>query len=81
MSSAEEWIAGLRRMAAEGDDRAVIAGIAHGMLERHYRDRDFLRVTLFSAIENHSLSRNSRLRHAVPLSTFLLEFTDGLQVS
>jgi AcrR family transcriptional regulator len=79
VATAEQWIAELRRIAAARDDRAVISEIVRGMLERHYRDPDVLRVLLFSTLENHALSRDARRRYAVPLYTFLVDYIKSRQ--
>lgn len=52
----------IRRCAVEmmeggGGDRAVFEGIALTMMEHHQQDPQFLRLLLYSALENHQLSQ------------------------
>lgn len=74
IANATNWIAELRRMADAGDDRAVVDAVVRGVIEHHFRNPDFMRLALFSALENHGLSRSARLRWAVPLYAFLREY-------
>jgi AcrR family transcriptional regulator len=79
VASATDWIADLRRTADAGDDRAVIDAVVRRVVEHHFRDPDFMRLGLFSALEHHGLSRSARLRWAVPLYSFLREYIAARQ--
>lgn len=46
----------IERLMAERDDRGLFETLARRMLENHRRDDTFLRLMLFSALENHELS-------------------------
>jgi AcrR family transcriptional regulator len=46
----------LREAAARGDDRAVLEGLARGILERGQADPEFLRILTFTALEGHALA-------------------------
>jgi AcrR family transcriptional regulator len=65
---APDLLAGLAEAARRGDDRAVLGGLAEGMLERGLGDPEFVRILFFSALEGHALAepffeaRTRRLR-------------------
>jgi len=42
--------------AEAGDDRALLSGLARGILERGQADPEFLRILTFTALEGHALA-------------------------
>lgn len=68
---------------AQKDDYAVFEGIALGMMRHHDQDPDFLRLLLYSALENHQLAQmfwdqNIRLLYEFLGSYIRLRQRDGV---
>ena len=53
----EQVCGGVAEAAEASDDRAVFEGVALSMLEHHRADPEFLRVLMYLALENHSLTQ------------------------
>lgn len=53
---APDLTAHLEAAASDGDDRAVLGGLAHTLVQRVEADPAFLRILLFTALEGHSLA-------------------------
>jgi TetR/AcrR family transcriptional regulator len=60
-SVAERWFAEMEAASADGDDRALLRILYADLLEQHERDPYYLRLTLYSALEEHPLAGE---RHA-----------------
>ena len=54
--AAERMQANLNEAASRKDDNAYFGSLAYEMLEFHRKDRTFMRLLLFSALEGHDLS-------------------------
>lgn len=54
--ASERMRANLNEAATRKDDDAYFGSLAYDMLEFHSRDRTFMRLLLFSALEGHDLS-------------------------
>jgi TetR/AcrR family transcriptional regulator len=73
----DQWLADLEASRAAGDDANVIRTLYEGLITEHQRDPDLLRLMVFSALEDHPLSRHLH-RRAARLYQFLEAFiTDG----
>jgi TetR/AcrR family transcriptional regulator len=60
-SVAERWFAEMEAASAAGDDRELLRILYAGLLDQHERDPYYLRLTLYSALEEHPLAGE---RHA-----------------
>lgn len=73
----DRWLAELERSCLDGNDEAVIRTLYTGVITRHERDPDLLRLMMFSALEGHPLARHVQAR-SERLYGFLERFiTDG----
>lgn len=73
----EQWLDDLEALRATGDDAGVIRRLYEGLITEHQRDPDLLRLMVFSALEDHPLSRHLH-RRAARLYRFLEAFiVDG----
>jgi AcrR family transcriptional regulator len=77
--SVEQWIEELRPFAERRDDESVFSRLAHRLLEDHPVRRAFLRLMLYSALEQHELARMCRERGRVPLENFLAGYIESRQ--
>ncbi|HKP87042.1 MAG TPA: TetR/AcrR family transcriptional regulator [Blastocatellia bacterium] len=64
----------LRAHAERGDDEKLFRTLAAKILAHHRRDRDFMRLMLYSALEKHELARNFRKKQMRPLHDFLRDY-------
>ncbi len=60
-SVAERWFADMEAASATGNDSALLRILYAGLLDQHERDPYYLRLTLYSALEEHPLAGE---RHA-----------------
>jgi AcrR family transcriptional regulator len=58
----DRWLAELEQFGADGDDAAVIRTLYLGIITRHDKDPDLLRLMMFSALEGHPLARHVQSR-------------------
>jgi AcrR family transcriptional regulator len=73
----DRWLAELESFVQAGNDAAVIRTLYTGVITRHDRDPDLLRLMMFSALEGHPLARHVNGR-SERLYRFLERFiTDG----
>jgi AcrR family transcriptional regulator len=73
----EQWLADLESSLATEDDAGVIRRLYEGLITEHQRDPDLLRLMVFSALEDHPLSRHLH-RRATRLYRVMEAFiTDG----
>jgi TetR/AcrR family transcriptional regulator len=79
-SVAERWFADLEAASAAGDDRALLRLLYAGLLDQHERDPYYLRLTLYSALEEHPLAGE---RHAfgTRLYTLIEQHISGAQAA
>lgn len=59
---------------ARGDDRAVFESLAAAMLQHHERDREFLRLLLYSALEGHELFEMFQNKNVREMAQFLCSY-------
>jgi AcrR family transcriptional regulator len=71
---APDLIAHLEAAAAAGDDRAVLGGLAHTLIERAEADPAFIRILLFTALEGHSLSEPFFAARVLRMREFLTDY-------
>jgi AcrR family transcriptional regulator len=64
---------------ARGDDRAVFANLAAGMLQHHERDPEFLRLLLYSALEGHELFEMFWNKNVREMAQFLCSYLEERQ--
>jgi len=64
----------LRVYAERRDDERLFRTVAAKILGHHRRDRDFLRLMLYSALEKHELARSFRIKQMRPLHDFLRSY-------
>jgi TetR/AcrR family transcriptional regulator len=69
---AEQWLSELETRAAANDDEGVIRTLYTRILGQHERDPYFLRLMVYSALEQHPLARRLHAQ-----STRLYQFLDG----
>lgn len=70
----EEWLEDLREHAARRDDETVFREIISRIIEHHRRDKNFMRLMLYSALEDHALAKKFKDRQANPLHKFLRQY-------
>jgi AcrR family transcriptional regulator len=70
---AEHWLADLEARAAADDDEGVIRTLYAGILRQHERDPYFLRLMVYSALEQHPLARRLHAQNT-RLYQFLHQF-------
>jgi AcrR family transcriptional regulator len=76
-SKHDRWLADLETARAANDDARVIRTLYGGLIAEYQRDPDLLRLMVFSALEDHPLSRHLHGK-AARLYRFLEAFiTDG----
>lgn len=71
----------LRRSIAAGDDDAVVFQLARKTLEIYQRDRDFQRVMLLAALEDHDLASLSRRTLGLPVFALLRDYVEKRQAT
>jgi TetR/AcrR family transcriptional regulator len=77
-SAVEEWLASLEVLSCEADDRTVLREVYRRIIDHHERDRHHLRLLVYSALENHALSRRMHEAQSQGLYRFLERFVlDG----
>lgn len=62
-----------------GDDRAVFTEFAHGMLEHHEQDLEFIRLLFYSALEGHELFQMFWERNVRETATFVRGYIEQRQ--
>lgn len=70
----DQWFDELREYAGRKDDEGLFRSFAKKVLHQHRRDKDFLRIMLYSALEGHGLARNFREKHFKPVHKFLRDY-------
>jgi AcrR family transcriptional regulator len=71
---APDLTAHLATPVAEGDDRAVLGGLARTLVERVEADPAFLRILLFTALEGHSLAEPFFAARVLRIREFLSSY-------
>lgn len=70
----DRWFGELREYAKRRDDEGLFRSFAEKVLDHHRRDKDFLRLMLYSALEGHGLARTFREKHFKPVHKFLRDY-------
>ena len=70
----EEGLEEFRKHALNNDDEALFRSLAHRIIEHHSRDKDFLRLMLYSALEGHELARNFLDKQVKPINEFFYSY-------
>jgi TetR/AcrR family transcriptional regulator len=76
LSNPEVWLDELRGAAAARDDVAVVGQFLRRIIYQQRHDPDFVRLMLYSGLEEHSVAARYRERYFAPLYTFLLEYVE-----
>jgi AcrR family transcriptional regulator len=71
---AEDWIGELREYTDANDDHGLIRTVVKRIVEHHRKDRDFMRLMCYSALEHHDLAQEFRDKHITPLHKFLRDY-------
>lgn len=67
----DEWLEEMRAHAEQRDDEGVFRALMKKLIDFHRKDPDFMRLMLFSALENHSLSQKFHDKRGDSLHKFL----------
>jgi AcrR family transcriptional regulator len=69
----------LRRYAERRDDKALFRALAAKTLEYYRENTDFLRLMLYSALEDHELAQAFRAKRTQPVAQFLCDYISQRQ--
>jgi TetR/AcrR family transcriptional regulator len=75
----DEWLKEMREHAEGRDDEAVFRALVKKLVDFHRKDPDFMRLMLFSALENHSLAQKFHDRRGDSLHKFLRGYLQARQ--
>lgn len=78
-SDADRWFSELDGLRAQGDDAALLRGVYRRIVGRHERDPHFLRLMIYSALEQHPLARQLQDSQGGRLYSFLERFVVARQ--
>jgi TetR/AcrR family transcriptional regulator len=67
----DEWLKEMRDHAERRDDEALFRALMKKLVDFHRKDPDFMRLMLFSALENHTLAQKFHDRRGDSLHKFL----------
>jgi len=56
-ADADQWFSELEQLSAQGDDARLLRAVYRRIVGRHERDSYFLRLMIYSALEQHPLAR------------------------
>jgi|GEM_PF-4325160 len=70
----DEWLASLDALQERSDDAAVLRAVFERVIARHEQDPHCLRLMVYSALENHAMSRGMQEAQSRRLIRFLEEF-------
>lgn len=73
-SGTDEWLSELRALASHRDDEGLFRAVVARTLEHGRRDRKFMRLMLFSALEGHELAQSFRQKRVRPIFDFLRDY-------
>jgi AcrR family transcriptional regulator len=73
-ADAGEFLEEMRRHAERRDDEALFRALAAKMLEYYRENADFLRLMLYSALEEHELAHEFRAKRMQRLDKFLCDY-------
>lgn len=69
-----DQMATLRALVDKRDDVGLFRAVAHGILEFHRENLDFLRLMFYAVLEKHQLAESFRERHIKPFYDFLVDY-------
>lgn len=78
-ADAELWFAELDRFRVQGDDAGLLRALYRHIVDRHERDPHFLRLMIYSALEQHPLARRVQDSQGGRLYSVLERFITGGQ--
>ena len=70
----DEWLEELGEYAARREDETLFREVIARIIEHHRTDRNFMRLMLYSALEDHSLTNKFKDRWTNPLYKFLRSY-------
>jgi TetR/AcrR family transcriptional regulator len=70
----EEGLEEFKKHALNNDDQALFRSLAHRIIDHHRRDKDFLRLMLYSALEGHELARGFLDKQVKPINEFFYSY-------
>jgi TetR/AcrR family transcriptional regulator len=73
------WLEEMREHAARRDDEAVFRALVKKLVDFHRKDPDFMRLMLFSALENHTLAQKFHDKRGDSLHKFLRGYLQARQ--
>lgn len=79
LGGTRQWLPELRGLADKGEDERLLATLFGRLIAQHDHDHDFLRLMLYSALEEHALTRMFYTEHVEPLQQFLLAYIKDRQ--
>jgi len=74
LGDTRQWLFELKALVDAGDDAGLLTTLFRRLIERHDHDSAFLRLMLYSALEDHALARLFYAEQVEPLQQFLLAF-------
>lgn len=75
----DEWLKEMREHAERRDDESVFRALVKKLVDFHRKDPDFMRLMLFSALENHTLAQKFHDRRGDSLHKFLRGYLQARQ--
>ncbi|MGE3509620.1 MAG: TetR/AcrR family transcriptional regulator [Vicinamibacterales bacterium] len=69
-----QWLPDLRSLAERGDDHGLLTTLFRQLIAQHDHAHDFLRLMLYSALEEHALTQMFYQEQIEPLQQFLLAY-------
>jgi TetR/AcrR family transcriptional regulator len=73
------WLEEMREHAERRDDEAVFRALLKKLVDFHRKDPDFMRLMLFSALENHTLAQKFHDKRGDSLHKFLRSYLQTRQ--
>lgn len=70
----EEGLEEFRKHAANDDDEGLFRALARRIIEHHSRDKEFMRLMLYSALEGHELARRFLEKQVKPINEFFYSY-------
>jgi TetR/AcrR family transcriptional regulator len=78
-ADAERWLTELQNLYARGDDAGLLGAVYERIIGRHERDPYFLRLMIYSALEEHPLARRLQDSQGGQLYALLERFVTSRQ--
>jgi AcrR family transcriptional regulator len=79
LGGTRQWLPELRALVESGKDERLLTTLFRRLIAQHDHDHDFLRLMLYSALEEHALTQMFYAEHVEPLQQFLLAYVTERQ--